>query len=119
MNEYLIMYDICSPRRLQRMHRRLKRVAVPIQYSLFFLRLDPRQLEPLLTELVALINPRTDDLRCYPLPKRGMRLRLGKPVLPEGIVWSDLPAPWWGDISNLQEDSCHGTTLTIENKGEK
>jgi hypothetical protein len=34
-----------------------------------------------------------DDLRAYPLPTRGLKVCMGRPTLPEGIPWSNLPAP--------------------------
>jgi len=94
MADYLICYDICDPRRLQRLHRHLKRHAVPIQYSVFLFSGSERQLERCLTEAEAIIEARADDLRAYPLPKRGLKARLGRSALPEGIYWSPLPQHW-------------------------
>lgn len=94
MSEYLIAYDITSPRRLARMHRYLSRIGAPIQYSIFYVTLDERALERCLAEAASLIDPREDDLRCYPLPERGLRQRLGKATLPAGICWTGLPTEW-------------------------
>ncbi len=91
MSEYLICYDISCPKRLARLHRMLKKCAVPIQYSVFMFMGDERQLQRCLDQAAAIIDPLADDLRAYPLPKRGLRLRLGKPTLPEGIQLSCLP----------------------------
>lgn len=66
MNNYIVAYDITCPRRLTRLHRHLVKIATPIEYSVFYLCIDARQLDSLLAEMVALIDPRTDDLRCYP-----------------------------------------------------
>lgn len=41
-----------------------------------------------------MIDPGSDDLRCYPLPQRGLRARLGKANLPAGIYYSAMPAEW-------------------------
>jgi CRISPR-associated protein Cas2 len=89
---FLIAYDITSPRRLGRMHRYLATVAVPIEYSVFFASGDVRGMLTILAEAAALIDPASDDLRCYPLPGRGLRARLGRATLPEGIHYSALPA---------------------------
>ncbi len=94
MSDYLIAYDITSPRRLQKMHRYLQKVAVPIQYSVFYLSLDERQLGKLLAEAEALIDKISDDLRCYPLPSRGLKTRLGRATFPTGIQYTGLPARW-------------------------
>ena len=37
MNKYLIGYDIANPKRLCRIHRAMKTHATPIQYSIFLL----------------------------------------------------------------------------------
>jgi CRISPR-associated protein Cas2 len=91
---FLIAYDITSPRRLGRMHRYLASVATPIEYSVFFVDADVRAVLSILAEASALIDTASDDLRCYPLPARGMRARLGMATLPAGIHYSALPATW-------------------------
>jgi CRISPR-associated endonuclease Cas2 len=94
VSNYIVAYDITCPRRLARLHRHLVKIATPIEYSVFYLCADERQLDDLLAELVALIDPKTDDLRCYPLPERGLKARLGKATFPSGIVYTGLPAQW-------------------------
>lgn len=94
MAEYIICYDICDPRRLGRIHRALRRQAVALQYSVFLFSGTRRQLQRCLDELETLMDKRHDDIRAYPLPQRGLRLRLGKALLPEGIQWSGLPLRW-------------------------
>jgi CRISPR-associated protein Cas2 len=94
MPDHLICYDITDPKRLVRMHRALKREAMALQYSVFLFTGSERQLDTLLSRLRQMIDPRHDDVRAYPLPQRGERLRLGKSLLPAGIQWSALPAAW-------------------------
>ena len=94
MREYIICYDICCPRRLGRIHRLLKRLATPLQYSVFLFTGTPQQLEQCLQQLQTLMDPCHDDIRAYPLPQRGYRLALGKRTLPEGIHLTGLPTPW-------------------------
>lgn len=96
MSDYLICYDICNPRRLGRVHRHLQQCAMALQYSVFLFTGDERQLARCLDKARALIDEKEDDLRAYPLPKRGLRARLGKSVLPAGIQWSGLPAALGG-----------------------
>ncbi|MCX7896832.1 MAG: CRISPR-associated endonuclease Cas2 [Rhodocyclaceae bacterium] len=93
MSDYVICYDITHPKRLGRIHRYLKKHAMPLQYSVFLFSGDERRLARLLDTLAALIDEKEDDLRCYPLPSRGHRERLGRAVLPRGIQWSGLPPP--------------------------
>ncbi|MFN3713620.1 MAG: CRISPR-associated endonuclease Cas2 [Alcanivoracaceae bacterium] len=92
MASYLICYDISQPRRLARLHRYLCRYAFPLQYSVFLFVGDERALEKYLAAMKKLINEKEDDLRCYPLPQRGSRDRLGRPTMPEGIFCGVLPS---------------------------
>ena len=94
MTDTIICYDIADPKRLGRLFRFLRKCAAPLQYSVFLFSGDDRQLERCLQGLLRLIDTKEDDLRAYPLPARGLRVRLGKPALPEGILWSGLPASW-------------------------
>ena len=94
MREYIICYDITSPERLNRLDRHLLKNAIPIQYSVFLFSGDDRNLQHCLDAAAPLIDPGQDDLRAYPLPARGLKVRMGRPTLPEGILWSSLPAPW-------------------------
>lgn len=93
-SDFLIAYDITEPRRLQRIHRHLSQEAMPIEYSVFFATEDVRHMLGILNRTAEMIDPKSDDLRCYPLPQRGLRLRLGKATLPAGIYYSALPAEW-------------------------
>lgn len=93
MSHFLICYDITEPHRLCRMHRYLLRRAMPLQYSVFLLDGDREMFEDCMNGAANLIDPRDDDLRGYPLPRRGLELRLGVPVLPRGIFWTGLPVP--------------------------
>lgn len=94
MSEYIICYDISNPRRLGRVHRYLKKHAVALQYSVFLYTGDERKFDRCLEGAVALIDEKEDDLRAYPLPARGLKARIGRPALPEGIQWSGLPTAW-------------------------
>lgn len=94
MREYLICYDISDPKRLTRVFRLLRQYAVSLQYSVFLFKGDDRQLDKIMLELAFLIDKNEDDVRAYPLPNRGLKARLGKPALPDGIQYSDLPTAW-------------------------
>lgn len=94
MADYIVAYDITHPRRLARVYRALCKLGVPIEYSVFWLTCDPRQIVRYLSDLAALIDDRHDDLRCYPLPVRGLKIRLGRATFPSGIHYTDLPLVW-------------------------
>jgi CRISPR-associated protein Cas2 len=93
-HDFLIAYDISDPRRLQRMHRFLMQHALPIEYSVFFATEDVRRIKTILSDASQKIDICADDLRCYPLPEHGLRARLGKATLPEGVYYSTIPAAW-------------------------
>lgn len=68
---YLLAYDIADPRRLQRVHYRVKQRGVAVQQSVFFVHATEGELTTLLDELSALIQPREDDIRAYPIAHPG------------------------------------------------
>lgn len=86
---YLISYDIADPRRLQRVHAFLKKHAMPVQYSVFLARMSERRLVSLLAEINQRIDPRSDDVRAYPLPAHCEAVTLGRLYLPEGVQLAD------------------------------
>lgn len=92
MRYWVIGYDITEPRRLQRIHRTMLRHAISLEYSVFLLTGSETDRRRCMEEITAIINPETDDLRCYPLPAHGLQERIGKATLPSGIHWSGLPA---------------------------
>ena len=97
MHSWLIGYDITDPRRLQRVHRVMVDCATPIEYSIFLLIGSKKDLAHCLAAINARIDARTDDVRCYALPARGLQERIGHSTLPAGIQWSALPVGLWLD----------------------
>ena len=90
---WLIGYDITDPRRLGRIHRAMICRATPIEYSIFLFIGSKSALKECLSTISSLMNPKTDDVRCYPLPTRGLQERIGRATLPAGIQWTGLPTP--------------------------
>ncbi|MBN8454021.1 CRISPR-associated endonuclease Cas2 [Accumulibacter sp.] len=89
---FVIGYDISDPRRLLRVHREMCKHATPLEYSIFLLVGSENDKKLCLLEIGSLIEPQEDDVRCYALPARGFQGRIGRASLPEGIVWTGLPA---------------------------
>ncbi len=89
--QYIICYDITDKKRLQKVHRLLQDEAMAIEYSVFLLTATPSVKQKIINALKKLIDPKSDDLRCYPLPQNSTQIRLGKSPLPEGILFTDLP----------------------------
>lgn len=89
---WLIGYDITEPKRLQRVHRAMVNYATPIEYSIFLFLGTEHDLQCCLEEVAGLMDERSDDVRCYTLPARGLQERLGCATLPAGIHWTGLPA---------------------------
>lgn len=89
--QYLIGYDITDSKRLQKIYKRITAYATPIQYSVFLLEGGTRELKECLNDILEIFNKKQDDLRVYPLQKGAKQWHLGKPILPEGIIWTALP----------------------------
>ena len=82
---WLIAYDVASKRRLQRIHRKLREHAVPVQYSVFVARCSAAKLGDIRALLARLIDKRKDDVRFYPIPDPAQLFVLGRKALPEGL----------------------------------
>ncbi|MBI4755521.1 MAG: CRISPR-associated endonuclease Cas2 [Betaproteobacteria bacterium] len=89
---FVIGYDITDPGRLQRVYRAVCRHAMPLEYSVFLLVGSEADKTTCLEAMEGLIDRRSDDVRCYPLPARGFQGRIGRASLPAGITWTGLPA---------------------------
>ena len=83
---YLISYDICDPRRLNRVAKFLEKHACRVQYSVFAAQITPARLSLLLDELAELIEPSEDDIRAYPLPHEADVYLLGTQIFPDDIL---------------------------------
>lgn len=84
---YLICYDIAEdPRRLARVARYLGKFAFRVQYSVFVGSFFEHSLEGVLRGLGEIIDPRKDDVRCYPLPEQAEVVLLGPQLFPEDIL---------------------------------
>lgn len=79
---WLITYDIADPRRLLRVHRFLKKRAVPVQYSVFLFEGSDAQIGRLMQQIEQLIRPDEDDVRAYQLPQTPQFDTLGRGSLP-------------------------------------
>ena len=84
---YLICYDISEdPKRLARVARYLGKFAWRVQYSVFVGSFFEHSLEGVLRGLSEIIDPRKDDVRCYPLPEQAKVVLLGPQLFPEDIL---------------------------------
>ena len=64
---YLICYDIRCPKRLQKIHKLAIRVAMPLQYSVFYGYLDEQQFNQLIEAFEQVMDKEKDDIRLYPV----------------------------------------------------
>ncbi len=90
---HLVAYDISDPKRLLDVRRYLKKLGLPLQYSVFLLYITPEQKRQVVWHLNRLINPRYDDVRIYPLPQNPEWQWWGKPVLMDGVKLPGIPLP--------------------------
>lgn len=82
---YLVSYDIRCPKRLGRVFRLLKKSGIHVQYSVFLLELDRREVISLLAYLDNMIAAE-DDVRVYTLPKKPSWCSFGRATLADGIM---------------------------------
>jgi CRISPR-associated protein Cas2 len=82
---WLIAYDVADPLRLRRVHRCLRKHAVPVQYSVFAARCSPAKVGVIRASVAKLIEPREDDVRFYPVPEPAHLAVYGRKALPEGL----------------------------------
>ena len=90
---HIIAYDIADPKRLGRVHRYLKKIALPLQYSVFLIALDAQRRDKVLRHLATLIHPKQDDVRLYPLPDNPDWVKLGKQFWDEGVLLTGMKLP--------------------------
>lgn len=83
---WLICYDIANPRRLVRLHRFLKGVAQPVQYSVFHYEGSPARLGRLMQDIEQRIDTKEDDVRAYPVPNPVTLFTLGRGAMPSGVL---------------------------------
>ena len=65
--DWLLAYDVVSDRRRGRFHKRLKRLMVPVQKSVFEGRLGPKELARVEALICRELDLETDSIRLYPL----------------------------------------------------
>jgi CRISPR-associated protein Cas2 len=85
IKSWLIAYDIADQRRLAHVHRYLKSMAIPVQYSVFVTRASSAQIGLIRSTLAELIDPKNDDVRIYQVPDSPELVVIGTKALPEGI----------------------------------
>lgn len=83
---YLIAYDVREPKRLGRVHRRLRREGVAMQESVFLVQRTQRGISSLMDELTGLIHRHEDDLRAYPIRDPGEIWLRGQGLMDEGLL---------------------------------
>jgi CRISPR-associated protein Cas2 len=82
----LVCYDIADPRRLRRIFRELRDVALPVQKSVFLAELTAADLTGLLERLAEGIDPAEDRLSVFYLQDLARTHSLGL-TAPLGDAW--------------------------------
>lgn len=62
---HLIAYDVSDKRRLQRVHRYLKKEGIALQYSVFLIEVSAREYTTITEGLLKLTCNKDDDVRFY------------------------------------------------------
>lgn len=87
-------YDIADKRRLSRLHRFIKKHAVPVQYSVFLFEGSGAQVGRLMDKIEGYIDPKYDDVRAYQLPAEPQLVTLGRGSLPESLTLASARNPF-------------------------
>lgn len=69
-----------------RLHRFIKKHALPVQYSVFFFEGSGAQIGQLMEKIRDYIDSEYDDVRAYQLPEKLQLVTLGRGSLPESIT---------------------------------
>ena len=85
VKNHIVSYDIADPKRLIHVNKIIKNYGISLQYSVFLVPMKKKLLNQLITELESIIDPKEDDIRIYPLPKKSVIEVWGKQKLPDGI----------------------------------
>jgi len=64
---YMIAYDIADDKRLKRVHRKLKKEAMAVQKSVFFIKGTERDINFLMDKVALSMNLDEDNLKAYPI----------------------------------------------------
>lgn len=75
--QYLICYDIRDPKRLRRVHRTLRDVGTPVQFSVFEAELKSLEMAELQQCLLTIIDADQDSVCFYPLTPGYKKIQLG------------------------------------------
>lgn len=88
--KYVICYDICHPRRLQRVGRFWEKHALRRQKSVFIAERSQKELLGLLDEVAGIIAPKQDVIQAWRLapdqPDEGLSCGLVVPMAPACVV---------------------------------
>lgn len=82
---WLICYDIADPTRLKQVHKEVRRYATPLQYSVFRAYATRREIADKLDVLTGIIDPRSDDIRAYPLLIGAAPVVYGRSLIARGV----------------------------------
>ncbi|AGX86929.1 CRISPR-associated endonuclease Cas2 [Candidatus Symbiobacter mobilis] len=99
-NKYIIAYDICDPKRYNKIHKIIKKYGLPLQYSVYLLDVTRLEIEKLVTELRSLIDPEKDDIRGYYIPQNTWKVSMGTSIVPNDV----LPGLWKDQTTAEQDD---------------
>jgi len=84
---FLICYDICDQKRLRRVHKAIRDVGLPIQFSVFLAELKPAELDTLVEKLSHLIDASEDKINFYHLSAAKEKICLGLPSLSDDVLF--------------------------------
>jgi CRISPR-associated protein Cas2 len=101
---YMLCYDICDPKRLNRVHRAVAKVMMQIQYSVYYAEVMPKVMETLVEHLSQIIDPKKDDIRVYGVEPLADAIRLGRCGMASLALFDAAGRASWGGTRTLGWD---------------
>ena len=84
---FLICYDICDPKRLRRVHKAVRDVGIPVQFSVFLADLKQVELDALIETLSRFIEASEDKVNFYHLTTSKAEICLGLSPLSDEVLF--------------------------------
>ncbi|WFE69481.1 CRISPR-associated endonuclease Cas2 [Thiomicrospira sp. R3] len=106
---HILAYDIKNPKRLQRVHKYIKKFGLALQKSVYLVLASEQRMETIMAELASLINPKLDDVRTYPIESAQTLWLYGSSLHESLLMDQDAKAnAWqrtkqWLEIKNNQQ----------------
>lgn len=78
--EFIVAYDIADSKRLRKVAKKLEKIGIRIEYSIFYVKITKEEMTEFAIELSKIINEKEDDIRIYEITEYGIALGKATPL---------------------------------------